>query len=103
MTTINEQSPIQITATFRDADGALLPVVTVEYRLIDVDSQTVQVDWTVLANQNPLTFIIPASENTILDSRRSSEDKEVIIRVNDGLSTEAHDKHVYTVDNLLIE
>ena len=103
MTTINEKSPIQLTVNFLDADGNPIPVVTVEWRLIDVASQTVQKNWTSQVNNNPLIFSIPATDNTIVDTRRSSEDKDVIIRVNTGLSTEAHETHRYTVNNLLIE
>lgn len=98
--TIDENSPVFVTVSFTDENGAPTVPTTVDWRLDDLSNKVQVKDWTVLTPANPLTFSIRASDNGIIDTNRDSELKEAVIRIDDGFATEAHKSVKYTVTNL---
>ena len=98
--TIRERSPVFLTVNFTDENNNPVTPLTVDWRLDDVSNGQEVLDWQSETPANPLTFTVPAANNTIIDDSRDSELKEVVVRVDNGAQTEAHETIRYTVENI---
>ncbi len=100
--TVNEKSPLYITVIFKNEDGDSLVPTTVDWRLDDRESDSEIVDWTSLGTPAAsMSLVLEASNNLIVSESSTRERRALGIRVDDGLSTEAHQEFQYYVQNLL--
>ena len=100
--TVNEQSPLCITMTFTDEDGAPLIPSTVEWRLDDIEINVEIVGWTPLVGMlSTMKHTIPADNNVIVDESKTREARMFGVRINDTLQSEAHSQFKYHVVNLV--
>ncbi len=99
--TVNEQSPLRVTVSFKDEDGAPLIPATVDWRLDDMEINAEVVPWTSLPSPAAsMNVTIPASNNLIVDQTSVREERMFGVRADDGLGSEAHAQFQYHVLNL---
>jgi len=102
-TIIYEETSFTLTAYFRNraTQEASIPT-TIHYRVDCLSTKRQVTDWTLVstpAANNTIT--ITSSENQILDDSNSLEVKQITIKVDSGLSTQAIKPAMWKVRNLL--
>ncbi len=103
MLSVNEKSPVFMTLTFKDENGADLVPTTVDWRLDDIVDgiKTEIVAWTSLSSPaSTMNVTVPGSDNDITDETHVSERKAFGVRVDDGLAAEGYAESQYNVLNL---
>lgn len=102
MQVIREKSPLHATLAFTDEAGDAVVPTTAEWRIDDKASGDEVVDWTSIATvTNPVSIVVPASSNALLDQASVSEVRTLTIRIDVGLLSEAHQDIEYKIRNLL--
>lgn len=100
-TTVNEKSPLCLTMTFTDEDGAPLVPISLDWRLDDLGTDEEIVAWTPVSTPAAVMKItIPADNNVIGYDGNIREPRVFGIRINDGAISEAHAEYHYHVINL---
>lgn len=79
MEVINEGSSITLTVSFRDSENALVTPLSMSYRIIDKDSNTVLDTQTVTPITTSYDIDILGTINSMVNEDNASEVREVII------------------------
>lgn len=100
-TVIQEETGFTITANFRtrSTKAASIPT-TVHYRIDDLESNTVLIEWTLVTADAQVSIVIPSTVNKIKQDYKKRERKQIIVQANRGLSTQATNKRQWFVENL---
>lgn len=101
-TIINEQSTLTATAYFRDrATKASSTPTTIHYRLECLSTKREITDWTVVTTPAASnTIALSLTQNKILDDGNTWETKQLIVKIDDTLSTQVIASKTYKVRNL---
>jgi len=101
---VNENSTLFLTFTFTDEVGDPVVPTSIDWRVDNIDDphNPVQIlDWAVVGVPAASVGIqVPAAQNGITDQTNVLEKRVVTVRMNDGLSSEAHDSKNYLIKNL---
>ena len=79
MEVINEGSSITLTVSFRDSENALVTPLSMSYKIIDKDSNTVLDTQTVTPITTSYDIDILGTINSMVNEDKASEVREVII------------------------
>ena len=101
MQVIAEQSAITVTVATEDENQDALTPVTMSWKLRCITTDQDVNDWTAVTD--PLakqTIVVSGALNAIRDDSNAYEDKQVLIRLDNGLDTQEHAALLYRVRNL---
>ena len=97
---VNEKSPLFLTIVFKDENDAPVTPVSADWRLDDREDDTEIVGWTSLgATASTMSHVIEAQYNAISNETKTQERRTFTVRMDVGLSTEAHQWLHYEVLN----
>lgn len=99
MLTIDEASALFMTLTFTDENDLPIVPATVKWRLDDLTNGVEVKAWTALTPASTITFTISALDNAIAVQTNVLENREALVRVNEGLATQAHEHKLYRIEN----
>lgn len=99
---VDEGSAAFVTFTFRDEDGNLITPSTVEWRLDDLTNDANIVDWTVITPDTSVSVQCTGAHNSISAESKQYELREVSVRIDNGLATQAYKSKRYKVKNLRV-
>ena len=95
--TIIEDSACFVTATYYDVNGNPMRPVSVQYRMDDVASDTNVIPWTTLIPGAFNQVTIPPANNVLINQAVTSEDKQILFQITDGLGNVFEADVVYAV------
>ena len=100
-TVVPEKTGFTATAYFRTrSTKAASTPTTVHYRVDCLSTRTQIKDWTSVSAASSVSIAIGSAENTIQDSTKARERRQLIVKADDGLSTQAIGHVEWLVDNL---
>ncbi len=89
-TRVNEKSNFTATVNFRDrATKAASTPTTIQYRIDDLTTRIEITDWTTVSAASSITIAITPTENAIQDNSSRLERRQLLVKADDGLSTQA--------------
>lgn len=97
-------SAFTITAKFYDDTSdpwTLSAPTTIRYRIDEPLSGTQILDWTTISPASTTSFMVTGAQNTMQQSYRTYEMREVTIQANAGLSSQYNEIYRWRVNNLL--
>lgn len=96
----NEAAAFTATANFRtrSTKASSIPT-TVHYRVDDLTSQTAITEWTSVSTAASVSIPITSTENAIQGHSNRVERKQLLVKADDGLSTQAIGRVVWQVIN----
>jgi len=101
-TIVNEETTFTVTAYFRTrASKAASTPTTIHYKIDDLQSRQTITDWTAVstpAGNNDI--VITSTENEIIDGAHLYEKKQILIKIDSGLSTQVIAAKTWRVNNL---
>jgi len=98
--TFNEDSTATFVVRPIDKDNAQFTPTTARYRLDDFQTREELIAWTALVASTEMTITIPASAHVIQRLSRKRERKVLSVQLDNGLTSEANEEHIYWVKNL---
>jgi len=100
-TQVEEEASFVATVSFRDreTDAASTPT-TIDYRIDDITSQKVIVDWTSVTPASSVTITVPSSANEIKQNSSAKERKQLIVQTDRLLSTKSSNSARWWVTNI---
>jgi len=100
-TKVRERSPFYVTIDFFDEVGDPLVPSTVEWKLTNPDTGVVIKDWTsLLPPASTMNVALSAQYHEITNEALQVENRALIVRINNGMGSEAHQHFHYQVLNL---
>ena len=101
-TIVNEETTFTITAYFRTrATKVASTPTTIHYKIVDIVLRETITDWTLVstpAGNNDI--VITSAENEIIDGSHLQERKQILIKIDSGLSTQVIETKTWRVRNL---
>lgn len=98
---VRESSQHTIAVTFRDrATVANVTPTNIRYRVDDLASGAVILDWTAVSADDEITLTITPTQNALQSQCSREEVREVSVAADYGLATQFIDSVTYTVENL---
>jgi hypothetical protein len=98
---VRESSKHTINVSFRDrATAALTTPTTIHYKITDLGTGYVVLDWTSVSAGDEITLTITPTQNALQSQCEPYEVREVAVKANSGLSTQFIDSVTYRVENL---
>ena len=101
---VNEKSSLFLVFSFTDEEGAPVIPTTIDWRVDKVDDphNPVQIqDWTAIGVPAATVSVqIAGNVNTISDQTKTFEHRAVTVRMDESLSTIAHQEKLYRIKNL---
>lgn len=100
-TIVNESQAFKATAYHR-VRSTKLPTTptTVEYRIDCLTTQTVLRDWTTVTPGITNSITITSADNAIQDNTNHREKKQIVVKSDDGLDTQAIGETIWLVKNI---
>lgn len=99
---VYENTTFDVTAYFRNrATAAESAPTTIHYRIDDLSSRKQIRDWTSVSASGSVTITISASDNAIQDDSKKQERRQITVKADDGLSTQAIGAATWVVRNLV--
>jgi len=98
--TVNEDTTRTFVVRPLDLDNVQFTPTTARYRLDDFGSRDELIAWTSLIASTEMTITIPASAHVIQRTNRKRERKVLTVQLDNGLTSEANEEHIYWVKNL---
>ncbi len=100
-TRVPEGTNFTATAYFRTrATGAASTPTTVQYRLDNITGSKVITDWTTVSPASSVTIVIKSTENAINGNNNRTERLQIMVKADDGLSTQTIGSAQWRVINL---
>lgn len=97
---VKEGSAHTISVSFRDrATAALTTPTSIKYKVTDLGSGDVVVDWTTVSADDEITLTLTPANNALRSQCEPYEVREVAVKADDGLSTQFIDTVSYRVEN----
>lgn len=98
---IRESSRHTIDVKFKDrATAALSTPTNISYRIDDLATGAVVLDWTSVSADDEITLTVTPTQNALQDQCNAYEVREVSVASDYGLATQVIDSVTYTVENL---
>lgn len=98
---VREQSQHTIEVTFRDrATIANVTPTNIRYRIDDLASGAVILDWTAVSADDEITLTITPTQNALQSQCSREEVRQVSVAADYGLSTQFIDSITYEVENV---
>lgn len=99
-TRVNEKTNFTATVNFRDrATKAAATPTTIQYRIDDLTTRIEVTDWTTVSAASSITIAISPTQNAIQDDSSRFERRQLLVKADDGLSTQAIGQAVWRVVN----
>ena len=99
---VNESSECFVTATFYDQNGNLYTPTALQYRLDCLDDNTQILGWTSLTpSGSSYTVTITATQNAMVNPKRTTERRQIIFKVTPPGSTGRYDRTTYNLINIV--
>lgn len=88
---VHEGSAFTLTAKFYDDSSdpwTLSAPSAIRYKINDLSSGNTVADWTAVAPASSVSISITAAQNAVVNPSLQSEQHEIVVQANDGLSTQ---------------
>lgn len=100
-TRVNEASTLRVTLSFRDPDGSPVSPTTLDWKIRDVQSDTDVVTWTSIPTPGTSEVVdVDGADNAMVNADNTSELREILVRLDNGLTTQRYAKEQFLVVNL---
>lgn len=98
---IREASKHVITASFRDrATAAAVTPTNVKYRIDNLTTGTVVLDWTTATAASDVSITITPTQNALQDQSNLTETRQLSVAADYALSTQFIDAITFELENL---
>jgi hypothetical protein len=98
---VRESSQHTINVSFRNRATAALTIPTnIRYKITDLGTGYVVLDWTSVSADDEITLTITPTQNALQCQGQPYEVREVAVAADYGLSTQFIDSITYRVENL---
>jgi hypothetical protein len=99
---VRESSQHTINVSFKTRSTAALTIPTnIRYKITDVHTGYVVLDWTAVSADDEITLTITPTQNALQNQDRTYEIREVAVAADYGLSTQFIDTVTYRIDNVM--
>lgn len=100
LTSINEATTSYVSASFKNAAGALEAPSSVVYRIDCLTNKQQILDWTATSAASSITITVSALQNAIINQRHPSEQRYITIKATYAGSEQVTEEYHYEVVNL---
>ena len=98
--TVNEGDSFTVEASFFDSADAVALPSSIRYQVWCKTNKEAVRDWTTVAIGTSVSIAITSSDNRILDTRNSFEQRQLVVQTNPGTSTQQTETLEWRVKNL---
>ncbi len=95
-----ERSSFTATAYFRDSSDAAEAPTTIHYRIDDLTTRTVLLDWTSVSAASSASIAVTSAQNKIINDRNDWERRQITVAANKDLATETRDTAQWIIENI---
>lgn len=95
-----ERSSFTATVYFRSSADAAEAPTTAHYRIDDLTTRTVILDWTALSAAASISIAVKSAENKIVNDRNNWERRQITVAADKDTVTETRDIAQWLVENI---
>lgn len=96
-----EGTNFTVTVNFRNRSGiAAATPTTVHYRVDDITGRQMITDWTSVSAASSVDIDITPTENAINGDSNAIERRQLLVKADSGLSTQAIGRGIWQIENL---